>query len=597
MPRISIAEVDNTLYSAVNTRDNIVFIPGTAIKGSYDEPILITNIRDFVDTFGNHAPANGSIRDGVISPWEYAYNLIDAGFSVLYRRIVPSSFATPVSGAIKRSITSGGDTTTKNTIIIKAKYPGSYANNIYYILDKDELKIFYCNGTTRTDKDKTNADHIIGLSNFSYETYRLVDENGNSLWTSVSADGKSGTISKASLITLCNKINTYFNNVEIELVPDSDSDNKIDSDEVAIIIPFTVYVKTVNGSDKALTCYEKLSSTNASDPTYNDIITYLEDDSNNIYEVLKDKYIYDVKFITSGGYTCSSLDSTSWKVSSKKIYNDMLDAAYTRSDCLAIFDIPFVATSDSEKMNLYRAFEDLKSGTKLSYAAAYAPWIYKLSPESNEYMWCPPSYVFLYTLAESIKRGSFTWQIPAGVNRGSVSNAVSAQYQIGETLMNKWQDTEYTSNSAINPIVNLRNYGYVIYGQRTLYAIDPNTRNWTSALREIGVRLVTIDIKKRIFDISLGLTFEGNNVHTWSEFCGQLTPFLENIKAHDGILHYEIIMDSNTNTTEQIARNTVKGIVRISPSRAAENFDITFELNNDVVYINDASETVVVSEI
>lgn len=573
MPRININEVDNTLYSASNTRDNIVYVPGIATKGVYNKPILITNTQDFLDTFGDISPSSGTTTgSSVMTPWDYAYNIINAGFSVLFRRVVcdityspddskkdnpiidlegtTNKFANKTakaeiyseydeSGSKKEEATKIGD--------IVATYPGTYGNRLSFTIDNTSFRVY--------------ADKKL-LESYSF---------GRDL----------SSASKDEIIDALSKLdsqNHSFNNVVIT----------INKENLANI---TSCPQTKDSSDNFV--YQSLE--NGSDNTTDDLRIVLENDK-SIYSELYDKFLYDVKFVTSGGITGKEIkkqDTTGHaEVNSLKLYKNMLALVYSRQDCLALFDIPY-GQGEAYKSELNKVFDSLSEGSALSYAAAYAPWTYRLLPASKQYKWTAPSYTFLSTLAESIRRGSFSWQIPAGVNRATISDIIDTEFPIGEALLNAWQNDDPAS---INPIMNLRNYGYTIFGQRTLYSTTVLGSNTTSALREVGVRLVTIEIKKAIFNIALGLTFEANNIHTWSEFKGQLEPYLDNIKANRGISSYQIIMDSNTTTIDNINNNTVVGIVRISPTRAAENFDISFEINQDTVSISDSIYDVVISE-
>lgn len=570
MPRININEVDNTLYSASNTRDNIVFVPGIATKGTFDRPILISNTRDFLDTFGDVSPNSGTtVGSSIMTSWDYAYNLINAGFSVLFRRVVCNVSYEPSDANHENPIVEYDglftDKTSKLDIYSKydatgnkasnatkigsviANYPGTYGNRISFTIDNTSFRVYV---------DRKLVE--------SYSFGRDME-------------GISDNDTIVSVLKSIDSMNHTFSNITVTI-----DDN---------ISNLSSFPQTIDSNKNSI--HQTL--TGGTDNTSEDLRIALEEGS--VYRELSDKYLYDIKFITSGGATGKEIkdsDSGHPVVDSLKIYENMLDLAYSRQDCFALFDIPF-GQGEAFKSELNKVFDSLSDETALSYAAAYAPWCYKLLSANKQYKWCAPSFVFLHTLAESIKKGSFSWQIPAGVNRGLVTNTIDTEFPIGETLLNTWQNDNPAS---INPIMNLRNYGYTIFGQRTLYSISPADSGITSALKEVGVRLVTIDIKKEIFNIAVGLTFEANNIHTWSEFKGQLEPYLDNIKANRGISSYEILMDSNTTTIDNINNNTVVGIVRISPTRAAENFDISFEINQDTVSITDGNDSydVVISE-
>jgi phage tail sheath protein FI len=126
--------------------------------------------------------------------------------------------------------------------------------------------------------------------------------------------------------------------------------------------------------------------------------------------------------------------------------------------------------------------------------------------------------------------------------------------------------------------MKLRQYGYVIFGNRTLYKFIEAGLGNRSALQELSVRLTANEIKRAITSVAISLTFESNTYLTWLAFKSQLEPTLADMKVKGGLIDYEIIMDETTTTAADISNNTVNGIVRVNIARTAENFEISFEL-------------------
>lgn len=322
--------------------------------------------------------------------------------------------------------------------------------------------------------------------------------------------------------------------------------------EVTLINPAVTFTKVAYDSN---TTYHSLSGgTDATDSAIKALVP-------GVYSGLDDKYLYDFKFITSGTY-CDPANTT------VGINSAMVDLAQTRGDCMVFVDVPFGTASSS----VYSYFNGYFN---TSYASAYAPWCY-MKLETGDTKWMPPSFIFLYTLAKSIQSGNKIWDVPAGVNRATVPEVVEPEYEIGSGLLDTWQND---SNLCINPVMKIRQYGYVIYGQRTLYSTD----NMESVLQEVGVRIIANEIKKLIANAAVSLTFERNNIHTWNEFRSKIEPTLVEMKTDGGIVDYQIVMDATTTYPEDIAENKIKGVVRVSIARAAEDFEIGFELNDSSV--------------
>lgn len=521
MPSIYIRETDNTIYglSTVNS-DNIVFVPGSATTGPSDNPILIGSVEEFVNTFGPSAPESSDRTVG--SSWDYAYGLLYAGMPVLYKRITQKVNGADVTELTKKAsanvLDNYSDSGSATTVAkVEAMYGGSYGNQLNYSVEISSTAYYF----------------KVYRANKLLENVRLI---------SVTEDDDEESIKEKLLAAIPTKT---FQNITLEIVESA-------KDSFKLVAAEHVYLSGGEDANEA------------------DILEQLPKE----YEVLEDKYVYDVKFLTSGGYYDADKSTTS-------ISDSMIDLAEKRMDCVAIPDIPIGLAREEVTSFFTRS---------TSYAAVYAPWIYMRLPDRSE-KWMPPSFVFMYTLAKSVSSGNNLWVPPAGVTRASVPEAIKAEYEIGGTTLEKWQETNPQS---INPIMQLRQYGYVIYGQRTLYSQIEGSTDYRSALQELGVRIVVNEIKRAAFNISLALTFDQNTIRTWNEFRGRLDPILAQMKADRGIIDYQIIMDETVISTEDIDQNRIRGVIRVSVTRALEDFDITFELEPSAVTFSDDGDQFII---
>lgn len=324
----------------------------------------------------------------------------------------------------------------------------------------------------------------------------------------------------------------------------------------------------------------------------------------NCFANYTDPYIYDFDFITSGGLfddTCiiqrkkiengvetietiqtptatNVLDEnwSLWYVVSQtnnatqfhtvlSVHSAMKNLVETRKDCIALFDVmtnwnPDYLTDYVELLNT-------------SYGTVHAPWDWCRHPENNSLVLMPPSFVFLYTMLSNLINNveSQKWFPPAGVTRATANIVVRPQYEIGSILLDKWQNNTL---ARVNPIMKLKNYGYVIYGQYTTYvAIDEFTH---SALESLNVRLIANCVKKKIFTTCMRLTFEPNNSRLWLTFYDEMDKYLSMMKHNQGLYDYKIEMNESTVTTDDINELRCPGKVWINPTRTAEFFDIDF---------------------
>jgi len=590
MPYVKINETDNTIYrNVVSEDDNIVLIPGVAITGPTDVPVLCTSYIDFINTFGRQSPVTNSGSYG--TSWHYAANLLLAGMSVLYYRLgtdgLGNSLLTNANADIKVNIINtfvsriytldNVDVTNTVTDEQKAQYDAWVESGS----DGDNPVSTYIDGHNDVE-NSTSSEQIVA---------NIKDKFGGSYGNTYAYTLSITNVSVLLKIYTLNVINKITVSTLLETIKLADiSDIPVTSANYSLLVAerivsscggivngvapivegdyvYVVFDNTNNNLVTALSYLTNISDlvkfTGGNDADNDTVLSNIS----SIYSKLSDKYLYDFKFITSGGFI-DEYDGTN----TYPIAKAMISLAESRQDCVAIID-PNLSIPSSDIKSYYENFNS-------SYATGYAPWVF-MKTDTNDSLWMPPSFVFLYTLAKSLGSGNPLWNPPAGVNRATVSNIIRPQYEINSALLDEWQNTD--GSQCVNPIMKLRQYGYVIYGQKTLYYIVNNDEGLRSALQELGVRLTANEIKRAINTVSIALTFEQNNIRTWNEFRGRLDPFLAQMKAERGLNSYEIIMDETTTSDADINNNIIRGTVRVSIARAAEKFIIGFELMSSSV--------------
>ena len=253
----------------------------------------------------------------------------------------------------------------------------------------------------------------------------------------------------------------------------------------------------------------------------------------------------------------------------------MMELANTRQDCIALID-PCLNWSPESLVNYVGLINS-------SYATMHSPYCYVNSPVANELILMPPSYIFLMVELNMLITGTEIqkWFTPAGVSRASAKMVVKPYYEIGSTILNMWQN-DYVSR--VNPIMKLKSYGYVIYGNYTCRVADDLES--FSALDSLNVRITANCVKKQIFNTCLTLTFEPNNSSLWMKFYDAMDKYLLFMKRNDGVYDYRIQMDESTVTTDDINQLRCPGKVWINPTRTAEFFDIDFTITEAGVTFN-----------
>jgi phage tail sheath protein FI len=276
-------------------------------------------------------------------------------------------------------------------------------------------------------------------------------------------------------------------------------------------------------------------------------------------------------------------------VTNNLVTNHLLSMVDERADALAIIDLPYVYTADTENsasaadrnaFTIAQAINDLKSrNINNSYGAAYYPWVLIQDTINNRTLWAPPSVAALGALSTT-DRIAAPWFAPAGFSRGGLSEGAAGipVLEVSRRLTSDDRDDLYEAN--INPIAKFPAEGIVIFGQKTL-------QQTASALDRINVRRLMIYLKREISFIASRLLFAPNTRDTWTRFIQQATPVLDAVRSQFGIEDFRLILDESTTTPDMIDRNIIYAKLIVKPTRAAEYFAIDFVVTNSGAAFDD----------
>lgn len=299
-------------------------------------------------------------------------------------------------------------------------------------------------------------------------------------------------------------------------------------------------------------------------------------------EALKDKGLYNIKFVTNGGYVDAN---TNEKVR---------ELASNRMDCCAILDILkgttikdiTTALTDTTKLEDIGLPDPSIDASK--YSAAFAPWGTYAPPCVSNYptglqdssgkaeyypsiVKLPASFGYLLAAANSFKAGAANWSAIAGATRGNIPYLISLDEYYTESQINNILQTN--KGISINPIARINPFGDIIWGNRTLH--DNTIKGGLTASSFLNIRNLISDIKKTVFTAARQLTFEQNSIILWVKFQSLIKPTLDRMVNGSGISGYELIRK----VSKEKAKLTAT--IRIYAIEAVEDFDITIELADD----------------
>lgn len=302
---------------------------------------------------------------------------------------------------------------------------------------------------------------------------------------------------------------------------------------------------------------------------------------------LRDKVLYDIKFLTTGQYGSAS--------------NEMLLCAAKRGDCVALLDHPediYSLASDKDDSSIVakvRKYFTSFTSDDNSFGAAFTPWFetenadFKKSSTVNEYYNIPACFGYLFAYARSIKNNP-EWFAVAGSIRGGVPELTDVTYEYTSDETERLQSrassgavalgtglTPFLDGDNVGVAINTISYqgsqfGYLIWGNRTLKTNDVDKR--TTATSFLNVRVLASILKKAMFNAARKYTFEPLADVLWFNFKSQITPILDQMQSSQGILGYKFIRQSTT------AKARLRAKLVIIPIEGVEDFELTVEFND-----------------
>lgn len=234
-----------------------------------------------------------------------------------------------------------------------------------------------------------------------------------------------------------------------------------------------------------------------------------------------------------------------------------------RGDAIYIAETPFGLTAQEANAwaNGSDEFAADHKAFDSSYGAMYWPWVQVSDPYTRQNIWLPPTGTICAQYAYSDNVGQ-PWFAPAGLNRGILQNVLAVEYSAtkGE------RDTIYGGRNVVNPIINYRGQGIVIWGQKTM-------QRKANSLDRVNVRRLMNYLKKIISASTAYYVFEPNDEYNWNKWIDMVEPKLENIKQLRGVYEYKVEMQP---TTSEIENNVMPGTIYVKPTKAAEYIPLNF---------------------
>lgn len=552
MPKITIFEQDLTTVGLNANNDNVVYVPGYAITGPVNTPILCEDLDTFRNTFGavpykftadQAYPANfdsnakpSGVPFAKAGTYEKSYvfaaELLSYGLPVLFERVMSSTNASNLVA----------EYTYSNVCKISAKYPGELGKSF-------KVKLSKTPSSAASDAAVTYYTLEINFAPASEPYKDVLDEYTQVINFSTKADSAY----------------TYFENINAD---------DVDIEWLSGVTAAGIFA-AADGSDYSLTY-----SSTAVEFSVQDFYTAVSATTGPI-DRLADPGEFDIKYLTLGAYP-------DFEYANNVITSKLITAAAKRGDCVALIsntDNVARKIAPSETTSVYAAMESYISSTgsttvNKAEIATYGAMIYGhgvniCRTQNSAQITLPNSFAYLKCLAQSI---SFNpdWLAVAGVKRGIVPDFVGTTQNITNAMCNSLQPRD---DVAINSITIQRPYGYVIWANRTLK--NNKIAGDLKATSFLNVRCLACDFKKVLRLAAKTQTFEQNTDILWLNFKGSIIGVLDKMVSGYGIQDYEI------RRVPTDKRATVKAEVSISPIEPVEDWELTLSLTDTELTITE----------
>jgi len=507
----------------------------------------------------------------------------------------------------------GGDKLT-----IKAKYPGTFGNNIIvtikkivslgatywnaivYAVDASNIRTSLENLTFVFDVDNS-TDRILHISEVESNYITFVGYNGLNEDSELVGDSAYGT--SVPTIRLAGGADVAAQNDE-DVVTDIitaaqdyaktryllvASQQEIDEDHVSYINSFDAL--KVPTTDKNLAYALRFREWT---------FTY----ATKVFDLLKDKLTYNPNRIISpwddqNFYEFGETEPKQRFGLLSPMHVKLMEVAYNSRCATALLDIPKSLARDGvwiddpssdkegyvQKLCRYQPEESSQqTGLFTSSSALFAPWGQYTYVGTSRQAPATPSFLALMITRAMIlnQANQYEWALPT--IRKTNFKLGKLDYTIPEDLLDKWQSRE---GCRVNVIMNLPEVGASIWGNSTLFEVPPATYQ---ALANLSTRYIFNAIQDVVYRVGIGITYQYSNSNAYDRFYAGVTPILDTMSNLGALVKgadvpgrtdlddpgYYVTMAADINGLDSVNANSVIGQIIIRTAGVIE--DITIDL-------------------
>ena len=312
---------------------------------------------------------------------------------------------------------------------------------------------------------------------------------------------------------------------------------------------------------------------------------------------------YSIKYISSGGYPTFEYGLLEdGEVKGSSLAYAMMELAERREDAVALIDHtnnPERSIYATDELSVsFKVREEMSnySSDVTSYGAMFTPWyscthsaiVGTTDTDNVNIPFMPASLAFLSALAVQLRNYN-PWLAVSGVTRGKVPyfGSLHTNQLLTNNVADSYQSVPQGAVSegalvSINPITYIRQYGYCIWGNRTLR----NNSSGTKATSFLNIRNLVSDIKKKLYEASERLLFEQNTDILWLDFKHIVSPLLDTMVSNNILSDYNMVKyNIDPESGEPVPAYMVLAHITIRPINSVEVFDLTVILENNEISV------------
>ena len=323
-----------------------------------------------------------------------------------------------------------------------------------------------------------------------------------------------------------------------------------------------------------------------------------------VFDLLKDKLTYNPNRVISpwddqNFYELGITEPKPRFTGISPMHIKLMDVAYNSRCATALLDIPkslsrdgvWIDSSDPNKEGYVQKLcrytptdASQQTGLFTSSSALFAPWgQYTYAGTSRPAPASPSFLALMITRAMILNQANqYEWALPT--IRSTNFKLGKLDYTVPETLLDKWQSRE---GCRLNIITNLPEIGAGIWGNSTLFEVPPATYQ---ALANLSTRFIFNAIQDVVYRVGIGITYQYSNANAYDRFYAGVTPILDTMSNLGALVKgadvpgrtdlddpgYYVTMAADINGLDSVNANSVIGQIVIRTAGVIE--DITIDL-------------------